>query len=85
MNDIVGLNWNKIGSFIGERVKTVKDRPYSRQEILKLLDDASDKRLKIAANNSLRKEMVSVLCKGLKIMSNLVHKRPVPCKIIKKL
>jgi integrase len=48
MNDIVGLNWNKISSFIGERVKTVKDRPYSRQEILKLLDAASDKRLRIA-------------------------------------
>jgi hypothetical protein len=29
MNDIVGLNWNKITSFIGERVKTVNDRPYS--------------------------------------------------------
>ncbi len=48
MNDILGLNWNKISSFIGERVKTIKDRPYSRQEILKLLDAARDKRLKIA-------------------------------------
>lgn len=48
MNDIVGLNWNKISSFIGERVKTVKDRPYSRQEIFKLLDSANDKRLRIA-------------------------------------
>lgn len=48
MNDIVGLNWNKISSFIGERVKTVKDRPYSRQEIFKLLDSANDKRLSIA-------------------------------------
>ena len=48
MNDVVGLNWNKISSFIGERVKTVKDRPYSREEILKLLDAASDKRLRIA-------------------------------------
>ncbi len=48
MNDIVGLNWKKISSFIGERVKTVKDRPYSREEIFKLLDSANDKRLRIA-------------------------------------
>lgn len=48
MNDITGLNWKKIGSFIGENIKTVKDRPYTREEISKLLDDAQDKRLKIA-------------------------------------
>src|SRR6476660_8095881 len=48
MNDITGLNWKKIGSFIGENVKTVKDRPYTREEIGKLLDAAQDKRLKIA-------------------------------------
>jgi integrase len=48
MNDVVGLNWSKINSFIGERIKTVKDRPYSRNEIRKLLDSADDKRLRIA-------------------------------------
>jgi integrase len=48
MNDIVGLNWKKIGSFIGENIKTVKDRPYTKEEISKLLDAAQDKRLKIA-------------------------------------
>jgi hypothetical protein len=45
---IAGLNWKKIGSFIGENIKTVKDRPYTREEINKLLDAAQDKRLKIA-------------------------------------
>jgi integrase len=48
MNDIAGLNWKKIGSFIGENIKTVKDRPYTKEEISKLLDAAQDKRLKIA-------------------------------------
>ena len=48
MNDITGLNWKKIGSFIGENIKTVKDRPYTREEISKLLDAAQDRRLKIA-------------------------------------
>lgn len=48
MNDIVGLNWKKIASFIGENIKTVKDRPYTKEEINKLLDAAQDKRLKIA-------------------------------------
>jgi integrase len=48
MNDIAGLNWRKIGSFIGENIKTVKDRPYTKEEISKLLDAAQDKRLKIA-------------------------------------
>ena len=46
MNDIAGLNWKKIGSFIGENIKTVRDRPYTREEISKLLDAAQDKRLK---------------------------------------
>jgi integrase len=48
MNDITGLNWKKISSFIGENIKTVKDRPYTKEEISKLLDAAQDKRLKIA-------------------------------------
>ena len=48
MNDITGLNWKKITSFIGENIKTVKDRPYTREEISKLLDAAQDRRLKIA-------------------------------------
>jgi integrase len=48
MNDITGLNWKKIGNFSGENYKTVKDRPYTREEIGKLLDAAQDKRLKIA-------------------------------------
>jgi integrase len=47
MNDIAGFNWKKICSFIGENIKTVRDRPYTREEISKLLDAAQDKRLKI--------------------------------------
>ena len=38
----------RICSFIGENIKTVRDRPYTREEISKLLDAAQDKRLKIA-------------------------------------
>ncbi|MGA8404958.1 MAG: hypothetical protein WB664_09090, partial [Nitrososphaeraceae archaeon] len=48
MNDITGLNWKKISSFIGENIKTIKDRPYTKEEIRKLLDAAQDRRLKIA-------------------------------------
>ncbi|MFI5405823.1 MAG: tyrosine-type recombinase/integrase [Nitrososphaerales archaeon] len=48
MNDITRLNWKKISSFIGENIKTIKDRPYTREEISKLLDAAQDRRLKIA-------------------------------------
>jgi integrase len=48
MNDVLGLNWKKINSFIGEQVRTVKDRPYTREEIARMLDYANDKRLKIA-------------------------------------
>jgi len=48
MNDIAGLNWKKISSFIGENIKTIKDRPYTKEEISKLLDATQDKRLKIA-------------------------------------
>jgi integrase len=47
MNDNSTLHWKKIGNFIGENVKTVKDRPYTRDEIGKLIDAANDKRLKI--------------------------------------
>ena len=32
----------------GENIKTVKDRPYTKEEISKLIDTAQDKRLKIA-------------------------------------
>jgi uncharacterized membrane protein len=48
MNDVAVLNWKKIGNFIGENIKTVKDRSYTREEISRLLDAAQDKRLKIA-------------------------------------
>jgi len=31
MNGVAGLDWKKIGSFIGENSKTVKDMPYTRK------------------------------------------------------
>ena len=46
MNDITGLNWKKISSFIGENIKTVKDRPYTREEVRKLLEAPQDRRLR---------------------------------------
>ena len=75
MNDIAGLNWKKIGSFIRENIKTVKDRPYAREEISRLLDDSQDKRLKIA---------ILLMCgSGLRIGSiselKLRSLEPIPC------
>ena len=31
MNGVAGLNWKKIGSFMGQNIKTVEDRPYTRK------------------------------------------------------
>jgi hypothetical protein len=42
MNDIT-LNWKKIMSFIGDNYKMVSDRPYTREEIKKMLDKASER------------------------------------------
>jgi uncharacterized membrane protein len=47
MNDVT-LNWKKIKNFLGEHVKTVKDRPYTRSEIRHLLDYCSDQRLALS-------------------------------------
>ncbi len=46
MNDIT-LNWKKIKSFLGEHIKTIRDRPYYRDEIRRLLNSCTDQRLKI--------------------------------------
>ncbi len=68
MNDIVGLNWKNISSFIGENIKTVKDRPCTKDEVRKLLDAAQDSRLKIAillmCGSGLRIESLSALTLG---------------------
>jgi integrase len=44
MNDIY-LNWKKINSFIGgdEQIKTVKDRPYTYEEIKRLLEKCAER------------------------------------------
>jgi hypothetical protein len=38
MNDVISLNWKKIKSFIPEDVKIAEDRPYTHEEIKKLID-----------------------------------------------
>ena len=43
MNDII-LNWKKINSFIGELVRTVKDRAYSRKEIEEVLEKCDERK-----------------------------------------
>jgi integrase len=43
MNDVSGLNWKKIRSFVGEIEDTVEDRPYTREEIAKLLEKAKER------------------------------------------
>jgi site-specific recombinase XerC len=41
MNDII-LNWKKINSFIGIKMRTVKDRAYTRDEIRKILEKCDE-------------------------------------------
>ena len=43
MNDFTSLNWKKIRLFIGEIYTTVKDRPYTHEEIQKLLEKATER------------------------------------------
>ncbi len=43
MNDII-LNWKKINRFIGELIRTVKDRAYTRQEIKKILQKCDERK-----------------------------------------
>jgi integrase len=41
MNDVLSLNWKKIRSFEPEKEKVAEDRPYTRSEVKKLIDNAS--------------------------------------------
>jgi integrase len=43
MNDFTSLNWKKIRLFIGEIYSTVKDRPYTHEEIQRLLEKANER------------------------------------------
>ena len=43
MNDFSSLNWKKIRRFVGEIYATVEDRPYTTEEIGKLLEKASER------------------------------------------
>jgi hypothetical protein len=40
MNDIENINWPKIKKFKGEFYTVAEDRPYSRQEISLLINNA---------------------------------------------
>ncbi|MPZ06765.1 MAG: tyrosine-type recombinase/integrase [Nitrososphaeraceae archaeon] len=40
INDIEGINWKKVKKFQGEFYKVAEDRPYTREEITKLLNVA---------------------------------------------
>jgi integrase len=40
INDIEGINWKKIKKFSGKFFKTAEDRPYTREEIKKIIDAA---------------------------------------------
>ena len=42
MNDVV-LNWKKINSFIGEDMKVTRDRPYTHEEIKRLLEKCAER------------------------------------------
>lgn len=43
MNDVI-LNWKKINRFIGTLVRTVKDRAYTKQEILEMLEKCDERK-----------------------------------------
>lgn len=40
MNDLLSINWNKINKFKGEEKEQDEDRPYRREEIKQLIDNA---------------------------------------------
>jgi hypothetical protein len=42
MNDVM-LNWDKIHAYLSENDKTVEDRPYSREQIKRLLKFSNDR------------------------------------------
>jgi integrase len=43
MNDVTSLNWKKINRFLGETYSVIADRPYSQEEISKLLEKATER------------------------------------------
>jgi integrase len=43
MNDVT-LNWKKINRFIGEKVRTVQDRAYTKDEIRRMLDKCDERK-----------------------------------------
>jgi integrase len=47
MNDVTSLNWQKIHSFEPEGEKRYEDRPYTRQELKKLLDKTIQRNMAI--------------------------------------
>jgi hypothetical protein len=46
MNDFIGINWRKVSKYMGEFYTISEDRPYTREEIGKLVIDAHSLREK---------------------------------------
>jgi site-specific recombinase XerD len=43
MNDITGINWKKVSKVLPEPMKVANDRPYTREEIARMLERVDDR------------------------------------------
>jgi integrase len=43
MNDITGINWKKVSKVLPEPMKVANDRPYTREEIARMLEKVDDR------------------------------------------
>ena len=59
MNDILGINWDKINKFKGEEQEREEDRPYTREEVKLMIDNALSLRdkalISLFASSGIRK------------------------------
>lgn len=63
--EMEGINWDKIARFKGEKKLTIEKRPYTKDEIYRLLNAATDLRDKamilVAASSGLRRDAIRSL------------------------
>lgn len=63
-----GINWDKVATFKGENRITIEKRPYTKDEIYKLLNAATDLRdramILVAASSGLRRDAIRSLRVG---------------------
>ncbi len=63
--ELEGINWDKIARFKGENKTTIEKRPYTKEEIYKLINVAADLRDKamilLAASSGLRRDAIRSL------------------------